>query len=166
MREIFLAHVPMATLPVALLRPVTDCEDAVSFQLHFSLLFHFLCIFSFPAFPKSIWPGPEISVFKFRMSWDHTFSNPSWHSCYNKTREMEQKTQYFRIHIHNCTKFGVSLFIKSEQKSKGQETGGCFPARLCLSLRPQLEETWRENNASGNFIPSPGHLKNIPYGLL
>lgn len=70
MREIFLTLVPMTTLPVALLRPVTECEDAVSFQLHFSLLSHFLCIFFFLGFPKSIQPGYKISVLKFRMSWD------------------------------------------------------------------------------------------------
>ena len=138
MREIFLTHVPMTTLPVALLRPVTECEDAVSFQLHFSLLFHLLCIFSFTGFPRSTQPGSEISVLKFRMSRDHTFSNRSWHSCYNKTREMEQGT-------HNIWKFtltvapssvSVCLYSQSEQKSKRQEAGGCFPARLCLSLRP------------------------------
>lgn len=45
MRKTFLTHVPMTTLPVALLRPVTECEDAVSFQLHFRLLFNFFCFF-------------------------------------------------------------------------------------------------------------------------
>lgn len=31
MRKMFLTCVPMTTLPVALLRPVAECEDAVSF---------------------------------------------------------------------------------------------------------------------------------------
>lgn len=61
MREIVFTHVPMTTLPVALLRPVNECEDAVSFQLHFSLLFHFLCIFTFSGFPMSTQAGSECS---------------------------------------------------------------------------------------------------------
>lgn len=111
MRKIFLTHVPMTTLPVALLRPVSECEDAVSFQLHFRLLFNFFCISSFLDFPKSIQQGSEISVFQFRVLWDHTVSIPTWHSYYNKTKEMEQGIQYLEIYTHNCTNFSVSLFI-------------------------------------------------------
>lgn len=161
MREIFLTLVPMTTLPIALLRPVIECEDAVSFQLHFSLLSHFLCIFFFLGFPKSIQPGYKISVLKFRMSWDHTFSTPSWHSCYNKTRKRKQGTHNIWKITLTITQSSVSgcLELQSEQKSKGQDAGGCFPVRLCLSPRPQLGQMWRENNASGNSIPLPCHLK-------
>lgn len=141
MRRIFLTHVPMTTLPVALLRPVTECEDAVSFQLHFRLLFNFFCNSSFLGFPKSSQQGSEMSAFQFRLLWDHTVSIPAWHSYYNKTKEMEQGKSVFgnlnsQLHKFQC-QFIHNYNLSRNLRDKKQEV---FPDRVSLSPMPQLEQ--------------------------